>query len=259
MAYAFVQKGMGYAAGTNIASCVTGTGTGSGQAALSNQTAGHCLVAMVGATSAKATAGTITLTDTLGNTWVPDTTGVNFQSGGGGGFVVPFYCLNCLGGANQVTATDSAPTGNTILEITVVELSGIATLSAYAGSKTSFTGVAVTTANAISTGNFTPTGQPGALVGFSFGVSYTTTYPITEGTSPNAFTNRGFDTGPSGSPQTSSTPLGVLTEDARVTSTSATSATATSTIASNQGYFMYGILLLEGAGSSNTATVAWIL
>lgn len=237
MAYAFVQKGFGYASGTNIATAVTGTGTGA--TALSANTAGNTLVAYVGAyTSAASKAtGTVSITDTRGNTWVEDTTGRNFQASNGWQNV--FYCSNCAAGANAVTATDSAPTGTTIMEITVVEYSGLAKTSAYAGSKINFAGVNTTGTDLITTGTFTPTGQPFALIGFSFGVSYTTTYPISAGT---GFTSRGFD----------SNGLGVETEDLRGTSTSAIAATFTATLPSgnNQGYMNYGLALLENAGGS---------
>lgn len=215
MAYAYVQT----AQNSVTASGATTVATGNFGA---NPTTGNFIIAGAfydGNGTTSLTGLTITLTDTLGNTYTPlktvdDTTN--------GYRLALFYAKNITGGgANSVTATyGTPPSSNFYKGVFAAEYSGLDTSAPFtsgevAGQEQNSVG---TGTDAISSGN-TPalSTQPCLVVGFT-SIAHSTAGPSSSGT---GYTSRGsfwqFGTG---------TNFATL-EDKRVTSTSAVAATFT--------------------------------
>jgi hypothetical protein len=169
MAYAFVQK--------KDSGAISGTGTTIATGNMtSNPTAGNCIIAAVGYTGSDP--ATLTVADTLGNTYTEATAARQLVGAIGAGLRV-FYALNVSGGsANSVTATyANTQSGRGIV---AAEYSGIATSSAFLNANTrSQIGVGGTT-DAITTNAANATSQP--TLAFALGVSFAVEQQLTAGT-----------------------------------------------------------------------------
>jgi hypothetical protein len=129
-------------------------------ATLPTETAGDFLIAV---TAYQLPGTTVTLTDTLGNTWTHLTAYNNSNCGNTDGNYSGaqiWYAENIKGGANTVTMQVNAAT---YIWVAVVEYSGIKTSGSLAASN-GF--VATTSSNSISAGNVTATGSNNLIFGF---------------------------------------------------------------------------------------------
>jgi hypothetical protein len=129
-------------------------------ASLPTETAGNFLIA---ATAYQVPGTTVSLTDTLGNTWT-DLTSYNTSAAattdGNYSGVQLWYAENIKGSANTVTISVNA---TTYIWLGVVEYSGIKTSGSLAANN-GF--VATTSSNSISAGNVTATGTNNLIFGF---------------------------------------------------------------------------------------------
>jgi hypothetical protein len=123
------------------------------------ETAGNFLIAA----TAYQVPATVTVTDSLGNTWNPLTAYNNSSCGTSDGNysgVQLWYAENIKGGANTVTMQVNA---TTYIWLGVVEYSGVAT----SGALESSTGaVATSSSNSMSAGNLNATGPNNVVIGF---------------------------------------------------------------------------------------------
>lgn len=135
----------------------------------SNVAAGNLLICIVHIYNNGGGPGTITVTDTLGNTWVQAAGGLAGYFGLG--WTEIWYCANCLGGANTVTATCTANGSSNYPGITLFEYSGVATsspLEAHADASGSAAGA--------DSGNLTTSSASCLLIGFEGNVTGATTF-----------------------------------------------------------------------------------
>lgn len=124
------------------------------------ETAGNFLIA---ATAYQVTGTTVTVTDSLGNTWNSLPAYNNSSCGttdGNYSGVQLWYAQNIRGGANVVTMTTN---NTTYIWLGVVEYSGVATSSAL---ETTTGAAATTSSTTISTGNMSATGANNLIFGF---------------------------------------------------------------------------------------------
>jgi hypothetical protein len=128
-----------------------------------NNTAGNFLVAAVHIYNNGGGPGTVTVTDTQGNTWV-EAAG-NYTYGGLGNESI-WYVENCKAGANTVTVSCTTNGGSNYPKLAIGEYSGVATSSSY-DTQNHGTGSS-TSANS---GNITTATAGELLIGFSSWVS----------------------------------------------------------------------------------------
>lgn len=149
MAIAFVQSGSAGASGALSIS----------KAFPSPNTAGNFLIAAVHVFNNGPGPGTITVTDSKGNTWTKATGSYTYGSGLGTEQI--WYCENCAAGSNTVTATCGTSSSN-FPGISIAEYSGMLTSSSF-DAQNHGTG----TGTSKSSGNVTATGLSDLLIALS--------------------------------------------------------------------------------------------
>lgn len=155
---AYVQSASNAAAGTLNVTC----------AYPSNNVGGNFLIVAVRVYNNGGGPGTVTVTDTQGNTWV-QAAGSPMTFGGAGNHLI-FYCTSCAAGANTVSVACSVAGGSNFPSLTILEYSAMVTVSPEEDHN-SGTG----TGTALSSGNVTTTAVQDLLVAISSNVTTSVT------------------------------------------------------------------------------------
>jgi hypothetical protein len=123
-----------------------------------NNTAGHLLVLAIGCWVSSGSLGTLTISDTAGNTWVLGASSpVQTPASHGQSQAYLYYVTSCAGAANTVTVTSTV---STVFAIAIHEYAVSGAVPGFASNS----GTGVTTINS---GNVTSTAT-GSLFGFAF-------------------------------------------------------------------------------------------